>query len=68
MMPPDPSPEPLSAKRAVLCSREHASRVADQIFAITQRACVIRTGDPLQPYRAAPAAARSEDVEVLLCV
>lgn len=62
---PDPS---LSAKRALLCSRAHAERVAHRIFISGQRACIIRTGNPIQPYRAAAEASGHDEVEVLLCV
>lgn len=66
-MAPDLPPSCLSAKRLILCSRENALRVAGHIFDETHRACVIRTGHPLQPYRAAAAATRFDDVETLLC-
>ncbi|AJR27031.1 hypothetical protein [Sphingobium sp. YBL2] len=42
----------LSPKRQMLCSRDNALRVAEQIF--DQSLCkvsVLSTGDPLQPYR-----------------
>ncbi|RSV11677.1 hypothetical protein CA235_18230 [Sphingomonas sp. ABOLF] len=58
----------LSPKRAILCSRAHAERVADRIFTSRQSACIIRTGDPIQPYRAVAEASSQDEVEVLLCV
>jgi hypothetical protein len=67
-MTPEPQSEWLSSKRAILCSREHAARLADRVFNSTQRACIIRTGDPIQPYRVAATAIPPEEVEVLLCV
>jgi hypothetical protein len=51
-----------------LCSRAHAERVADRIFTSRQSACIIRTGDPIQPYRAVAEASSQDEVEVLLCV
>ena len=57
----------LSTKRLILCSRENALRVAGQIFDEGRHACVIRTGHPLQPYRAAATASRWDEVETVLC-
>ena len=56
-----------STKRLLLCSRENAARVAAQIFDQNRRACVVRTGHPLQPYRAVEVPTRSEEVEMVLC-
>ena len=42
----------LSPKRQMLCSRDNAMRVAEQIFDQSPcRVSVLSTGDPLQPYR-----------------
>ena len=42
----------LSPKRQQLCSRENAVRVACRIFdGQRQRVSIVRTEDPLQPYR-----------------
>ena len=57
----DPTPI-YSTKRLVLCSR-----VAGQIFDESRHACVIRTGHPLQPYRAVASASRLDEVETVLC-
>jgi len=57
----------LSKKRGVLCSRENALRLAGRIFDAGDRACVIRTGDPIRPFRAAASASHTEEVETLLC-
>ena len=55
----------LSPKRTLLCSREHALRVADQICAATcAPVCVVRTGHPLQPYRVAHAPGVGDTVTV----
>ena len=62
----DPTPI-YSTKRLVLCSRENALRVAGQIFDQSRHACVIRTGHPLQPYRAAARASQLDEVETVLC-
>lgn len=44
--------EPLSPKRQLLCSRENALRVAGRIFDHSQgRVSILRTADPLQPFR-----------------
>lgn len=56
-----------STKRLLLCSRENAARVAAQIFDQNRRACVVRTGHPLQPYRAVEVPTRSDEVEMVLC-
>ena len=66
MPPADPVPI-YSTKQLALCSRENAYRVAAQLCDRTRRACIIRTGHPLQPYRVATSAARNEEVETVLC-
>ena len=44
-----------SPSRARLCSRENAHRVASRAFETSRRAVkVVRTGEPLQPFRVAP--------------
>lgn len=63
---PDPPTPSYSTKRLILCSRENALRVAAQIFGETRWACVIRTGHPLQPFRAAATATHDDEVETLL--
>lgn len=62
----DDSASIFSTKRLVLCSRENARRVAGRIFDEAQHACVIRTGHPLQPWRAAAMVSRSDEVETVL--
>lgn len=58
----------LSTKRAILCSRENAVRIAERIFTDYARAFIVRTNDPLQPYRAVAQAQCHDDVEVALRV
>ncbi|MGE4306953.1 hypothetical protein [Sphingopyxis granuli] len=42
----------LSPKRGLLCSRENALRVAGRIFDHSQtKVSILRTSDPLQPFR-----------------
>ena len=42
----------LSPKRGLLCSRENALRVAGRIFDHSQeRVSILRTPNPLQPFR-----------------
>lgn len=42
----------LSPKRQLLCSRENALRVAGRIFDHSQgKVSILRTTDPLQPFR-----------------
>lgn len=44
--------ECLSPKRQMLCSRENAVRVAGRIFDHShERVSILRTADPLQPFR-----------------
>lgn len=66
MCTPDEAP-PMSPKRRALCSRENALRVAGRIFDAGQHAYVIRTGDPLQPFRATATPSIRDEVETLLC-
>ena len=41
-----------STKRLLLCSRENAVRVAGRIFDHShERVSILRTADPLQPFR-----------------
>ena len=41
-----------TARRARLCNREHAGRVAERLCQSTLRpVAVVRTGSPLQPFR-----------------
>lgn len=62
-------PEPLSAKRRALCSRENAERIASQIFDQgIWPVHIIRTGNALQPFRVSIAPVMDEHVEVeMLC-
>lgn len=54
-----PPPVPRSLRRAQLCSREHAHRVANRLFETgIEDVSIVRTGDPLQPLRVV----RSADV------
>lgn len=55
----------LSPKRRQLCSRENASRVASRLFDQRPgRIAVVRTGDPLQPYRICFRPALGDEVEL----
>lgn len=48
----------LSKKRQLLCSRENAMRVAGRIFDQSQeKVSILRTEDPLQPFRVSTGAA-----------
>ncbi len=52
LMPNDAPTEPIHPKRAVLCSRANADRVARQIIEATGLpVSIARTGDPVQPFR-----------------
>ncbi len=43
---------PQSAKRQILCSRRHAHRIAGHLLDATgEPVSLVRTGDPLQPFR-----------------
>ncbi|CAH0356293.1 hypothetical protein [Sphingobium sp. CECT 9361] len=56
---------PISPKRDILCSRENALRVASRIFyAQTRPVSIIRTCDPLQPFRVSTSPGRDENVVV----
>lgn len=55
----------LSPKRFLLCSRENANRVASRLFdAQAGRISIVRTHDPLQPFRVCSAPLMGEQVEV----
>ena len=48
----DPAPPQRSSKRARLCSIENANRVATQVAdRILSDTAVVKTGNPLQPFR-----------------
>lgn len=56
--PPEPSPA-----RERLCNRANAERVAARLFEATQaHVAVVRTTNPLQPFRVVPLADTSHDV------
>jgi hypothetical protein len=57
----------LSPKRRLLCSRDNAHRVASRI-SCRHLGCVsvIRTCDPLQPFRVTTAPARGDNVELVI--
>ncbi|MDX3911144.1 MAG: hypothetical protein QHC67_15190 [Sphingobium sp.] len=58
-------PEIISPKRRQLCSREHALRVAARIFdACAGPVSIVRTCDPLQPYRVSTSPDRRDTVEL----
>ena len=62
MFAPDPG---LSPKRLLLCSRENAQRVATRLFDLQPgRVSIVRTGNPLQPFRVCTMPCRGERVEV----
>ena len=55
----------MSPKRGILCSRENALRVASRLFhAQTRPVSIIRTCDPLQPFRVSTSPGRDEHVVV----
>ncbi len=55
----------LSPKRLLLCSRENANRVASRLFdERPERVSIVRTGDPLQPFRVCTAPSAGDHVEV----
>jgi hypothetical protein len=57
--------ECLSSKRSILCSRAHAHRVAARLFDdCVGRVIIIRTDDPLQPFRVSTSPSRHEHVEL----
>lgn len=48
----DPAPPPRSSKRARLCSIENANRIATRVAEHVQGdTAVVKTGNPLQPFR-----------------
>ena len=59
--------DPRSEKRDLLCSRENAERVAARIFSPDSGPIsVVRTRNPLQPFRVSLRPARDEQVEVVM--
>lgn len=55
----------LSPKRLLLCSRENANRVASKLFdECPARISIVRTTNPLQPFRVCTLPAIDERVEV----
>ncbi len=55
----------LSPKRLLLCSRENANRVASRLFdAQSGRISIVRTCNPLQPFRVCTAPSLGDHVEV----
>jgi len=55
----------LSPKRLLLCSRENANRVASRLFDERPgRLAIVRTGDPIQPFRVCTKPLRGDHVEV----
>ncbi len=55
----------LSPKRLLLCSRENANRVASRLFDLQSgRISIVRTGNPLQPFRVCTAPSLGDHVEV----
>jgi hypothetical protein len=55
----------LSPKRRQLCSRENASRVASRLFDQRPgRVTVVKTGNPLQPFRVCSTPALGDRVEL----
>jgi hypothetical protein len=55
----------LSPKRLLLCSRENANRVASRLFDERPgRVAIVRTGNPLQPFRVCAAPSFGDHVEV----
>lgn len=55
----------LSPKRLLLCSRENANRVASRLFDVQSgRISIVRTSNPLQPFRVCTSPALGDNVEV----
>ncbi|OYW87787.1 MAG: hypothetical protein B7Z20_04225 [Sphingobium sp. 32-64-5] len=55
----------LSAKRFLLCSRENANRVASQLFDERPEPLrIVRTANPLQPFRVCTRPSATDLVEV----
>lgn len=55
----------LSPKRLLLCSRENANRVASRLFDEQPgRLAIVRTGNPLQPFRVCSVPSIGDHVEV----
>jgi len=62
MLAPTPG---LSPKRLLLCSPENANRVASRLFDERPgRVSVVRTGNPLQPFRVSTSPARGDNIVV----
>lgn len=58
-------PSRFSMKRAILCSRSHAHRVAGRVFDLEGGpVSVVRTDNPVQPFRVMPGDVASGVVEV----
>lgn len=60
-------PSLFSEKRRELCSRENAQRVAARVFD-TRNApvSIVRTNDPLQPFRVSKSPTSGETVEMVM--
>lgn len=55
----------LSPKRFLLCSRENANRVASRLFdERCEPLSIVRTANPLQPFRVCTSPSASDLVEV----
>lgn len=55
----------LSPKRFLLCSRENANRVASRLFdERSEPLSIVRTANPLQPFRVCTSPSASDMVEV----
>lgn len=55
----------LSPKRFLLCSRENANRVASRLFdERSEPLSIVRTANPLQPFRVCTAPSATDLVEV----
>ncbi|MAM37069.1 MAG: hypothetical protein U9R64_17475 [Pseudomonadota bacterium] len=55
----------LSPKRLLLCSRENANRVASRLFEeCPGRVSIVRTANPIQPFRVCTSPTWGERVEV----
>jgi hypothetical protein len=55
----------LSPKRYLLCSRENANRVASRLFDTRMgHVSIVRTTNPLQPFRVLKTPSRDDQVEV----
>lgn len=62
---PDDTTSPLSPMRSRLCSRANAQAVAARMFnAGARHVSIVRTGDPVQPFRVVPAIVDGPNVEL----